>query len=281
MISRCSRPAVTVLELLIVIAIIGILIALLVPAAQRVREAASRAESKNNLRQIILATHSFGDAHHGRLPTVHWHERGPNPGRSLFAAILPFVDQGAVFNQMQNISGIWRWRIPVFISPADPTDPLALANRVPSLSSYAANAQVFRDNPRLAATFVDGTSNTIAFAEHYSYNCGIYRFQWGYQMAASVPNHAATFAEMNDANPKTNGNPPVSGPPLFYPPNVTFQAAPRLSECDYALAQTPHRSGMLVAIGDGSVRILSPSISPATYWGAITPARGEVLGPDW
>ncbi|MBI2804802.1 MAG: DUF1559 domain-containing protein [Planctomycetes bacterium] len=98
------RRAVTLLELLIVITIIGILLALLVPAVQRVREAASRTQSENNLRQIILATHSFGDGHNGRLATVHWYERGPNPGRSLFAAIVPFVDQGAVFNQMQNIT---------------------------------------------------------------------------------------------------------------------------------------------------------------------------------
>jgi hypothetical protein len=45
--------------------------------------------------------------------------------------------------------------------------------------------------------------------------------------------------------------------------------------------QTPHRIGMFVALLDGSVRRLAPGISPTTFWAAVTPAGGEVLGSDW
>ncbi len=50
--------------------------------------------------------------------------------------------------------------------------------------------------------------------------------------------------------------------------------------CDEYLAQTPHSSGMLTGLADGSVRVLNPAISPHVYYGAITPAGGEVLA-DW
>jgi hypothetical protein len=50
--------------------------------------------------------------------------------------------------------------------------------------------------------------------------------------------------------------------------------------CNVYLAQTPHPGGMLVALADGSVRQLRPNIDPTVYWGAVTPAGGEVLA-DW
>jgi hypothetical protein len=78
---------------------------------------------------------------------------------------------------------------------------------------------------------------------------------------------------------------------------VTFQVAPRfggntglVSEydgptappgwCDSTLAQTPHRGGMLVAMGDGSVKTVSSSVSVPVYWGAVTPAGGEASSID-
>ncbi len=81
-----------------------------------------------------------------------------------------------------------------------------------------------------------------------------------------------------DAYPITSGNPPTTVGSI---PGLTFQTAPRLADCDPRLAQTPHYSGMLVTLADGSVRTLAPGMSPATYWGAVTPADGEVLGNDW
>ena len=84
--------------------------------------------------------------------------------------------------------------------------------------------------------------------------------------------------EFNDVYPVTSGNPPTTVGSI---PGLTFQVAPRIADCDPRLAQTPHPSGMIVALGDGSVRTLSPGMSPATFWAAVTPAGGEVFGPDW
>ena len=59
-------------------------------------------------------------------------------------------------------------------------------------------------------------------------------------------------------------------------PDLTFQVRPIPGECNPRIPQTPH-AGMVTAFADGSVRTLSRSISPAAFWGAVTPSAGEVL----
>ncbi len=95
-----------------------------------------------------------------------------------------------------------------------------------------------------------------------------------------------------DVYPITIGNPPTTLPSRA---GATFQVQPLVwkqqytntptpippNGCDPALPQTPHRAGMCVGMADGSVRTISGSISPATFWAMVTPAGGEVLGIDW
>jgi Protein of unknown function (DUF1559) len=138
-------------------------------ATQKVREAAARTQSINNLRQLALATTNFAAAHDSRLPDVAGPDGSANPGQSTFFALLPYVDQDNAYNLYR--SYLTRPRatfdpIKIFISPADPSIKL-LQGRT-GVSSYAANAQVFTGNPSLQSTFTDGTSNTIVFAEHYA-----------------------------------------------------------------------------------------------------------------
>jgi prepilin-type N-terminal cleavage/methylation domain-containing protein len=261
------RSGVTLVELMLVVAIIAVLVALLIPAVMSMRAAAVRLESQNKLRQITLALHHYASVNRDTLPSV----AGPLTP-SVFGALLPYVEQG---NLLQAMQGKRFFPIALYLSPADPTVAQAMAEEI-EVGSYAANARVFVKQPRLSSSFQDGTSNTIVFAEHYAH-CGNTYFL-ALLSNSGIGLHRATFADDTDVVPVTNGNPPVSLPSFG---QVTFQVAPAPKDCDPAIPQTPHSSGMLAALGDASVRSLAPGMSPATFWGAVTPAKGEQLGDDW
>jgi prepilin-type N-terminal cleavage/methylation domain-containing protein len=274
---RSARPGMTLIELVVVIAIIAVLIALLLPAIARVREAALVVQSKNNLRQIALATHHFAIEHNDRLPSVDGNVHSAKRGRSVFGAILPYIEQGNYYNQLLAPSPA-SVLIKTYLSPADPSVSDAMAKGFFEVSSYAANAQVFGGSPQLPSTFQDGTSNTIIFAEHYAL-CREYAFFSLITQGALIPFRRASFADpLWDVTPVTSESPPVSVGNETGPP---FQVAPARENCDWSVAQTPHRGGMLIALGDGSVRILSPGVNPTIYWGAVTPAGGEILADGW
>src|SRR5579885_1522687 len=189
------RRVFTLIELLVVIAIIAILIGLLVPAVQKVREAAARMQCSNNLKQMTLATIHCADTYQERLPPgIGLYPNGLNPvqgnsdGGTLFH-ILPFIEQDPVFkaqltpspnatggaaNRNGGLPTYSQWglpatRIKTYICPSDATNVDSLASR----ASYGDNGQIFRDvypgwGPSYAkypASIGDGTSNTIFFTE--------------------------------------------------------------------------------------------------------------------
>src|SRR5437868_8686587 len=104
------RRAFTLIELLVVIAIIGVLVGLLLPAVQKIREAANRTSCANNLKQLGLACHNYQSAH-GRLPPGYLgpipneQEFGPNldgiQHAGLLVYLLPYIEEDNLYRQLQ------------------------------------------------------------------------------------------------------------------------------------------------------------------------------------
>ena len=192
LIPKSRRSGFTLIELLVVIAIIAVLIALLLPAVQQAREAARRAQCKNNLKQIGLALHNYMETH-TKLPPGGTYRAGvaAGAGWSVQARILPFVEQASLqnlidfslnYNVAPNANTVTSLRINLLMCPSEVNDrayPDGAINYYPL--NYAANYGswfvwdpatnrggdgMFGPNSRLSdRDCTDGTSSTIGFSE--------------------------------------------------------------------------------------------------------------------
>ena len=169
--------AFTLIELLVVIAIIAILIGLLVPAVQKVRDAAARIQCANNLKQLVLAFHNYTDTSGGHVPPTSG-TVGTNQGTAQYF-ILPFIEQGNLFTQCNGVA--WNMRgtvVKVFLCPSDPGFGNGIVNDIAggdttdrtgnASCSYVVNHLITQDgSASLTSSMPDGTSVRVLFAEHY------------------------------------------------------------------------------------------------------------------
>lgn len=185
------RRGFTLIELLVVIAIIGVLVSLLLPAVQQAREAARRAQCKNNLKQMGIALHNYLDSYNAFPPGGTWpfpigasgSAGGPY---SPQARLLPFLDQANLTNLIDfskpygDQPTVSRVRVPPFVCPSEKEDHLTTnGNHWPF--TYAANVGdwfifdastrksgngAFGQNSKFSPKdFSDGLSNSIMFGE--------------------------------------------------------------------------------------------------------------------
>jgi len=296
------RRGFTLIELLVVIAIIAILIGLLLPAVQKVREAAARTQCLNNLKQIALATIDCADGHQTLLPPGLglYPSRNPvaNNGQgSLFFHILPYIEGDNIYKASLGTDGrnaslptytAWNaqnYNPKSYICPQDPTATMARWGTSPqSVTSYGYNGQIFgvsypwgwgQGSYRYPATIVDGTSNTVFFMDKEVLSTG--NTGWTPDSGMNV------WADWGPVVSSSEGGQPTGA-------NAMFQVQPKLGcnthgfvgACaDSNRGVSPHSGGINVAMGDGSIRNVAAGVSATTWWYALTPYGGEVLGSDW
>jgi prepilin-type processing-associated H-X9-DG protein len=241
------------------VATTGILVALLLPAVQQAREAARRTQSRNNLRQIMLALHNYHDTFQQFPEGTHLNEKlKPDERLSWLAKVLPYLDQAPLYNQIDFDEG-WEdeanlklvdTKIPVFLNPSVPrrgeegeavTDYVGLAGlgkEGPTLPVTSTKAGVFGYNRATKLSDIqDGTSNTIAVMD--ASNSG----RWAAGGKATI-------------RPFTT-KPYINGPDGI---------------------GSPHAGGCHAAFADGSVRFISEAIDPTVLEALTTIRGGEVVG---
>jgi prepilin-type N-terminal cleavage/methylation domain-containing protein/prepilin-type processing-associated H-X9-DG protein len=296
MVTPCARARTrgfTLIELLVVIAIIAILIGLLLPAVQKVREAAARMKCTNNLKQLSLGTIGAADTYNSKLPPsigLYPGNGSPAPNQSnggIFLHILPFIEQQNLFkatlrnpdpdgrNGSNPTYSQWTTEaqnaiISTLQCPSDHT--MSSNNQGRARSSYGVNGQVFRHNyawgnvglTAFPAGISDGTSNTVFYTEKVS-------------MSATCNGCCNNYVD----NFWPDWGPLISSSDCSMPTGTAamFQVKPPgyPAACDGGRASGDHTGGVNAALGDGSVRFVAQSIAPIVWWQALTPASGEVF----
>lgn len=292
------RPAFTLIELVVVIAVIGVLIGLLLPAVQKARETANRLSCANNLKQLALAAQNYHDSRRA-FPPGYYRASGrwlEVQVVTLYVALLPYIEQDSLqrrwdFGRYGNNLGPYPTAtasqvIALAVCPSDtlPRPPVdrndtGASPRHWGLVSYGGNAGLratggeskdgifFEGSAVPIAGVTDGTSNTLLFGE---------RNHWD-------PN----YDRLCQRDPiGTNGWWAYAWPAdvlLSAAVPLNYRVPPTATSCEEVKADrlcafgSRHPGGANFALADGSVRFLSDSVPLATLQALSTRGEGEVV----
>jgi prepilin-type N-terminal cleavage/methylation domain-containing protein/prepilin-type processing-associated H-X9-DG protein len=306
------RTAFTLIELLVVIAIIAILVGLLLPAVQKVREAAARMSCQNNLKQIGVALHNYHSAYQ-KLPP------GSNlSGFTVVTLLLPFMEQDNLYKTINFVAspddplnaGPYGTPIKTLICPSDAFGnmPQGLAGNN-YFANYGTNINFFgnssvangvfalRDNGLSLLAITDGTSNTVAFSElkKGDYNNALYSSaDWLNASSAGLPTTAdQAYSICQTVNVQDLSLQCFSAGGEWLSDDSTGTAythvvPPNTTNCCWlanltfsVTASSYHTNGVNVLLCDGSVRWVTNAISLTTWRALGTRQGGEVLGSDF
>lgn len=255
---RNSPHGMTIIELLVVITIIGVLIALLLPAIQAAREAARRAQCSSNMKQIGLAMLHYHDTHRTFPPALVGKAYADRWGWS--GMLLPFLEQGALHDKLAvygcyipaptDSNGL-KTELSVFTCPSDPGEATNPVFKNYGRSSYPASASVLGTRLR---DIRDGTSNTIMVGERESVD----------NVGAIWPG----YCKPTGASVEGIANHPINTP-------FDGDRSGNLHDSDTKLTRyswgSQHPGGAQFAFCDGSVHFLSETIeSHPGFWSSPT-----------
>jgi prepilin-type N-terminal cleavage/methylation domain-containing protein/prepilin-type processing-associated H-X9-DG protein len=308
---RRARNGFTLIELLVVIAIIAILIALLVPAVQKVREAAARTQCQNNLKQLALGMHNFHDTNKS-LPA--WMGSSGCCWGTWAMSILPYVEQNAMWKLYRNFGGndstgpryggapnttnVTKRRLSVMTCPSDlANSPISgmtnhnyavnggnTSNNQSNLNGVRFGGAPFRRAQTMfettggirLQTIRDGTSNTVMVGEVIQGQGRDLRgFVW-WGDAAIVTGYSGP----NSPNPDCIYTTTYCQDTKVNPANPPCIGTPTSSYPSMFFVRSRHTGGVNIALCDGSVRFASNSVT-LTSWRALFTSMGtDIVGND-
>jgi prepilin-type N-terminal cleavage/methylation domain-containing protein len=303
----------TLIELLVVIAIIAILIGLLLPAVQKVREAANRSQCQNNLKQLSLALLNCSDTNQGKLPGScgkfpnTFNSQNNAYGPTVFM-ILPYMEQQQLYNATYSVGnptgngttdptnqnapyadyapywnyfGGFQFQIKSFLCPSDPTASISASGNGYNASNKTGGSGALSYGTNQQALPLEWHGMSRYPASFVDGTSNTVTFTDKAATCAGWPNanwwdNGSTFA-VQDWSPTTNWYFAIAPTPV----NTVCDGGTTFGDYDDRPPISYHTAIIQVSLADGSVHQVAQGLSFNTWLLALYPSDGFPLGPDW